>query len=159
LVFPAIDIRLCRTAERVEDEQFGIRLVPLGTRDAELVDPIPPARLLLLPARRRGRTKVAEADHVILGRVWLVAPRRATAPQGGKDEETEAEDPSHRLYSPLRRESVRLFECLQPVVEGLLVLLHGLGGADQLDVIRVLVAVDLEGEHAVVGPFGDLGRT
>src|SRR5262249_42812282 len=51
------------------------------------------------------------------------------------------------------------FERFEPLVEVFLVLLNRLGGTDQLDVIRVLVAIDLQGEHAVAGPIGRLVRS
>src|SRR5947207_2914309 len=44
-----------------------------------------------------------------------------------------------------------LFEALEPLVEALLVLLDGRGGAGELDVVDGLRALEVDPEHAVVG--------
>src|SRR5262249_10797273 len=50
-------------------------------------------------------------------------------------------------------------ERFKPLIEILLVFLNGPGRANQLDVIGVLVAVDLQREHPVAGPVSRLVRS
>src|SRR5437868_1833386 len=60
--------------------------------------------------------------------------------------------PALARSSRLNERSWFSLERFQPVVEALFVLLYGFGRADQLDVIIIVLAFKVDGQHPVVGP-------